>query len=196
MLQFIKDNPFLVGALTGSLAAYLLGLLVAYLRREKVWLGYTISSRNIVLKGHTKLSMKYGDREISRLDSHAIVLRNIGNRPLKSLPVCIESAKGSIVEHEINPPDGAKFTPTLNESSLVVNCDLLNPGEAATLGITVADSADGKIKVIARAENLRLKELGQQLDTNELLDAVTETIPLLRPIVDIRRLYMMVTRSK
>ena len=43
MFDFIQANPFVVGALTGSLAAYLLGLLVSYWRREKRWLGYSVT---------------------------------------------------------------------------------------------------------------------------------------------------------
>jgi hypothetical protein len=101
MWDFLKANPFIVGALTGSLAAYLLGLLVSYIHREKRWLGYSVSSRNIVQKGHSKLEMKYDGRDIVRLDSHAIQLRNIGNRPLNQTtrdwhtrPVILREAKG------------------------------------------------------------------------------------------------------
>ena len=196
MWQFIHDNPFIIGALTGSLASYLLGLLVSYFRREKTWLGYSLSSRNIVLKGHTQLSMKYGEREISRLDSHTIVLRNIGNRPLKNLPVRIESEKGGIVEHELKPPDGAEFTAALEGERLTVTCDLLNPGEAATIGLTVADSADGDVKVIARAESLVVKELGQQLDTDELLDTLATPFLITRLSLDLFRFLVKATRGK
>lgn len=140
--------------------------------------------------------MKYDDREIKRLDSHGIVLRNIGNRPLTNLPVRIESLQGEIVEHELMPPEGANFTQTFENGLLLIICDLLNPGEVATVGLTVADSDDGIIKVIARAQNLQIKEIGQQLDTDELLDALTAPFLVTRAVLDVYRFLMKTTRAK
>lgn len=80
MWEVLKDNPFIVGALSGSLAAYLLGLLVSYLRREKRWFGYSIESRSIVKAGDERVSMKFEGRDIRRLDSHTVLIRNTGNR--------------------------------------------------------------------------------------------------------------------
>jgi hypothetical protein len=198
MWEFIKQNPFIVGALTGSLASYLLGLMVSYLRRDKKWLGYSIASRNIVLKGHTHLSMKYDEREINRLDSHAVAIRNIGNRPLTALPVRIEAQKGSqIVEHELAAPDGAHFSIAAdNGNSLIVTCDLLNPGEVATVGVTVADSQDGSVKVIARGENLRVKDISQQLETDEFLDAIAGSFWMTKLTVDLYRLFTKARRTQ
>jgi hypothetical protein len=94
MWQFLKDNSFVAGALSGSLAAYLLGLLVSHLRREKRWLGYSIESRNIVKAGDSRISMKFENRDIRRLDSHTVIIRNIGNRPLAKVPVRIVASEG------------------------------------------------------------------------------------------------------
>ena len=87
MWEFIKDNPYVVGAVTGSLATYLLGLLVSHLKRDKRWLGYSITSRNVVQAGPKKLALTYDGKPVSRLDSHTVAFRNIGNRPLGALPV-------------------------------------------------------------------------------------------------------------
>jgi hypothetical protein len=84
MWKFVTENPFVVGALTGSLATYLLQLLVGFFRREKRWLRYSVNSRTIVDRGHSKLEMRFTgggkQREVKRLDSHAVLVRNIGNR--------------------------------------------------------------------------------------------------------------------
>src|SRR5205809_5330701 len=91
VMDFLRQNAFIVGALSGSLAAYLLGLLVSYWRREKKWLGFSVTSRMIVEKGHPDLALTYKSRNIERLDSHAISVRNIGNRSLTKQPIRIEA---------------------------------------------------------------------------------------------------------
>ena|SRR2546426_4885144 len=187
MWQFLKDNPFIVGALSGSVAAYLLGLLVSHLRREKRWLGYSIESRNIVRTGHSRLSMKYEDRDIKRLDSHSVLLRNIGNRPLANLPVRIVASDGArIVEHEIEAPDGATFvTSQPKNSEIAVTCDLLNPGEAAAVGLTVADSSDGEIKLLSRVEGLTVKRIADRSTTTELIEWLLESSSITKAVLDI-----------
>ena len=179
MWDFLKANPFVIGALTGSLAAYLLGLVVSHFRREKRWLGYSVSSRNIVQRGHTKLAIKYDGKDIVRLDSHAITIRNIGNRPLVNLPIRIESIDGGgIVEHELRAPDGAACTATTDAPGrLIVNTDLLNPGEVVAVGVTIADSKEGEVKVVARGELLEVKEIGERADTAELLEVLMPHLP-------------------
>ena len=164
MLEFFRANPFLLGALSGSLAAYVLGLFVSHLRRERRWMGYSVSSRNIVQGGHSKLAMKYENRDVVRLDSHTIIVSNIGNRPLASLPVRVECAKGGeIVEHELHAPDGAKCSGVgEGTTALVVTTDLLNPGEAVLIGLTVADASASDVKVIARGELLEVRRLGSE----------------------------------
>ena len=177
MWQFLKDNQFIVGALSGSLASYLIGLLVSHLRREKRWLGYSIESRNIVKVGDSRISMRFESRDIRRLDSHTVIIRNIGNRPLSNVPVRIVAPDGAeVVDYEFETPDGAKFTenrPTASE--IVVSCDLLNPGEAAAVGLTVADSQDSDIKVLARVEGLTVRRIGERSTTTELLELLIES---------------------
>lgn len=97
MWEFIKRNQFIVGALSGSLAAYLLGLVVSYWRRDKRWLGFSLTSRNVVQAGPKKLALTYDGKSIQRLDSHTILFRNIGNRPLGALPVKIQCTGGGTV---------------------------------------------------------------------------------------------------
>lgn len=179
MWEFLSANPFVTGALSGSLAAYLLGLLVSHLRREKRWLGYSVSSRNIVQQGHSKLSMLYDGKQIVRLDSHTVTIRNIGNRPLLQLPVQIHSqGGGTIAEHELHAPGGASCSAAHDGAEkIVVTTDLLNPGEVLTVGLTVADSTDGEVNVIARGEMLEVKRIGDRAGTDELLEALIPQVP-------------------
>jgi len=190
MWDFLKSNPFIVGALSGSVAAYLLGLLVSYLRREKRWLGYSVSSRNIVQQGHSKLSMKYDGRDIVRLDSHTILIRNIGNRPLVQLPVRVECVTGSeIVEQEVHAPQGASCaTVPDGTGKLVMTTDLLNPGEVVNIGLTVANAPASEVKVIARGEFLEVKQIGERADTAELLEALLPPFPFGGMLFDLYRI--------
>lgn len=190
MWEFLKANPFVVGALTGSLAAYLMGLVISHIRREKRWLGYSVGSRNIVPRGHSKLAIKYDGRDIARLDSHTVILRNIGNRPLVNLPVRIECVDGGeIVEHELRGPDGAACAATADgPGKLSITPDLLNPGEVTTVGLTVADSKEGELKVIARGELLEVKEIGERADTAELLEVLMPHLPFGGLLTDLHRI--------
>lgn len=190
MWEFIKANPFIVGALSGSLAAYLLGLLVSHLRREKRWLGYSVGSRNIVQRGHSKLDIKYDGRDIVRLDSHTVIVRNIGNRPLVQVPIRIEcGAGGAIVDGELHAPDGATCRAVADGTGqVVVTTDLLNPGEVVTIGLTVADATATEIKVIARGELLQVKQIGERADTAELLEALLPHFPFGSLFFDVFRI--------
>ncbi len=181
MWQFLRENQFVVGALTGSLAAFLLGLWITYLRRDKRWLGFTSSSRNVVQRGHSKMSVRYEDREIARLDSHTVVLRNIGNKPLVKLPVSLQlPSSGSILEYETSLPEGSATATELEApDKIVVTLDLLNPGESLSVGITVADCAAESIKVIARAELLEVREMKTLADPMEVFEAMARASPVL-----------------
>lgn len=189
MWEFLKDNAFVVGAFTGSLAAYLLGLLVSYWRREKRWLGFSVTSRMIVEKGHPDLSLRYKNRDIERLHSHAVAIRNIGNRPLTKQIVRVELPRGGeIVSHELDKPRGADFTTsTLDNRTLVVDCDLLNPGEIFIVGLTVVDSPDGELAVTARGENLVCKQISETVNTEELLDVLASTSGVTRVALELSR---------
>jgi hypothetical protein len=155
-VEFLRQNSFIIGALTGSLATFLLKLLIDYLHREKRWLGYSVNSRKIVEAGHPDLHIRYKDRDIKRLHSHSVIVRNIGNVALKDIPIRIVSeGGGEIVEHEIQPPEGASFGIVLEEQvTLRIDCDLLNRDEAVTVGFTALDSSNDEVRVVARAENL------------------------------------------
>jgi hypothetical protein len=138
----------------------------------------------VVQAGPTKLTLYYDGNEIKRLDSHTVVFRNTGNRPLKALPVTIECTNGgTVLERELSVPDGAKFETTSDQNSIFVNIDLLNPGETFSVGFSVADAASpGGIKVVARAEFLKLRNIGVQVDTAELLDELMRGMPFGRLI--------------
>lgn len=195
MWEFIRQNQFIVGALSGSLAAYLLGLLVSHYRREKRWLGYSVSSRNVVRSGPKKLSLTYDGQSIDRLDSHTVVFRNIGNRALKSLPVRIRPpANGRVLDWELDAPPGAEFEAKLAGDGLIVTIDLLNPGEAFGLGFSVADagSLEG-VDVVARAEFLELRAIGDRADTGEFLEAVLPHMVWGKLLLDV---YKLTTKTR
>jgi len=158
--EFIKEYQFLVGAATGSLASYLLGLVVSHIRREKRWLGFSVVSRNIVHEGPKKLTLTYAGATINRLDSHTVSFRNIGNRPLKALPVKIECKNGGcVLDYELSAPAGTEFGATSTSDCVFLTIDLLNPGEVFSVGLTIADAnGNGGVMPIARAEYLELRD--------------------------------------
>ena len=195
MLDVIKNNPFIIGALSGSLASYLLGLLVSYWRREKRWLGYAVTSRNIVQAGSQKLALTYDGRPTLRLDSHTVLFRNIGNRPLSALPVKVQCTGGGLIlDHELKLPDGASFASTAESEHITVTIDLLNPGETFSVGLTVADSSGtGGVKAIARAEFLHLQQIGDQTNTLDILELLLPHVFMGRMVLD---LYKISSRAK
>lgn len=174
MWQFFKDNQFILGALTGSLASYLLGLLVSYFRREKRWLGYSIESRNVLKADHPLVSIKFNERDIHRLDYHRVFLRNIGNRSLTNVPIRLVAPRGTtILEYEVRGPDGSHLSAIEEDpATIVVSCDLLNPREVAAVAVTAADSSDSELRVIARAEGLVIKKIVGRSATIAMLKQV------------------------
>ena len=190
MWDFIVQYPFIVGALTGSVAAFLLGLWVDYLRREKKWVGVSINSRKIVERGHPKLHITYEGREIERLHSHTILIRNIGNRALKDLPVWISSVDGSeIVEYETEIPEGSKYNISLEgNTSLKIECDLLNQDEAFSVGFTTLNSKSEAVKVVARGENVICKEISPDAKLPDLIDVLASSSSATKLAVEIARL--------
>ncbi|MBX3713236.1 MAG: hypothetical protein KF800_14850 [Lysobacter sp.] len=190
MWEFVKENQFVVGALSGSLAAYLLGLLVSYFRREKRWLGYSISARRIAQGGLGKLALTYDGVNIDCADSCTVIFRNIGNRPLKSIPVKIIPHKsGVIIDHELKLPKGASFDVNADGQDFTVNVDLLNPGEAFTVGLTIVDGVSpDAVNVVARAELLEVREIGIRADTVDLIEAMVSDFPFGRIYLDLFKL--------
>jgi hypothetical protein len=111
------------------------------------------------------------------------------------LPVKIHLVdSGSIFESDFNAPEGADFKFNNNEADcLSLEIDLLNPGEAFSLGFTVADSYTNEIKVIARSEYLELKEIGEQKSTIDILEVLLPHMMLGNLIFD---LYKILNRKK
>ena len=196
VMDFLRQNQYIVGLLSGSMATYLLGLLVSHLRREKKWLGFSVTSRMIVEKGHPDLALTYKGRSIERLHSHAISVRNIGNRALMKQPIRFEASDaGEIVGHEVERPVGAEFTAiTPDAKTLIVDCDLLNPGEAFVVGLTVVDSPDGKVTATARGEGLVCKQLSESIGTEELLDVLAGTSGVTKFAFELSRVLIKMTR--
>jgi hypothetical protein len=186
MWEFIRENSFVIGALTGGLAAYLLSLIVQYLTREKKILGYSVTSRKIVERGHKDLEIKYRGQAIERLYSHQITARNIGNRALKDLPVCISCDGGELVEFELTSPEGADFQLIHEEGgqTLTINCDLLNRGEQFKVGLTAIDTSSHRVSVIARSENLKCKDITESFYLSPSSLAFDVLATLIRALFD------------
>jgi hypothetical protein len=161
--EFFKDYGFVVGALSGSLAAYLLGLLVTHLRREKRWLGWAVNGRRIVSSERPDITISFKGQPIAALDSHTVTLRNIGNRPLTDLPVrIIADREARILEQETKAPAGIHITTTFySDHELHLIIDLLNPKEGVSVDLTVSDAQSRQLQVLARIPGLSLVELNE-----------------------------------
>lgn len=178
--EFMQQNSFLVGAVTGSLATFILGEIVKYYRREKKTLGYSISSRKIIERGDRDIEIRYKNQEINNIFSNQVTIRNIGNRALKDLPIKIGCDNGKILENELSSPEGANYTISNqdNDKSIIINCDLINKGESFHFGFTSINVESEKISVIARGENLTLKEISQDPKLKEILEVISnQTTP-------------------
>lgn len=174
--EFFQQNQFIVGALTGSLAAFLLGLGIEYYQREKKSLGYSIASRKIVDRGDKNLEIKYKDHLIDNFYSHQVTVRNIGNRALKDIPIRISCDRGIIVESELSTPVGSDYKKENidNDRTILVNCDLINRGEAFLVGLTTMNTNSESISVAARSENLTLKEISQAAKLKEIIEILAD----------------------
>lgn len=161
MVNFLRNNSYIVVALSGAVAATILNFVISYFRRERKILGFKTISRKIVEKKNKELEITYKGQAIERLFSHQVNLNNIGNRALKDFPIRISCDDGQIVEFDTSFPAGANFQVELEPSkqTLVIHCDLLNCGEDFNVGLTVIDSKSKKISIIARAEDLKCKEM-------------------------------------
>jgi hypothetical protein len=67
---------------------------------------------------------------------------------------------------------------------MTVSCDLLNPGETAAVGLTVADSNDD-IKILARVEGLTVRRIGERSTTTELIEMLLGSSPFLGVVIDV-----------
>jgi hypothetical protein len=177
--EFFKEYGFVVGALTGSLAAYLLGLLVSHFRREKRWLGFSIDSRNIVRAEHSDLSISFKGHPIAGLDSHTVLLRNVGNRPLTRIPVKIVADQTAmILEQKMRCPDGIDITGgACGGSEILFGIDLLNQKETVRFDLTVSDSLTGELNMISRMEGVRLIELNSRSISTDDMIHILEDFP-------------------
>jgi hypothetical protein len=192
MWQFIKDNPFIVGALTGSLASYLLGLLVSYLRREKKILGYSRLSRKIAERGGKDLNIEYKGQQINSLYSHQVIIRNIGNRALKDVDVQIICDGGKFVDLKFDVPKGANYIPRKEDEDkkVIIKCDLINRGESFTVGLTSINSKSEDVSVVARDENLICKEIEETAKFAELLEIIANQSVASRVFYDVTRFFL------
>lgn len=179
MWEAVKEYSFVFGLIGGSLSAYLLGLLVNHLRRDKRWLGYFLTSRNIVSSDHSDLSVKYKGESIKRLDSYSVHVENIGNRPLVNIPVRVTgSSTTRIIETDTNAPEGMDFTESASGGSEVMfTFPLLNVGEVVIIELTVVD-ADEPLKLTSRVAEMTLVQLSPNIQTSEFFFEFLEAFPL------------------
>ena len=159
--QFIEKNNFIIGALTGSLAAYLLGLVVNYFKRKKKIITYSIENHIIAESGHKELKIEYKGQLIERLYSHQAIIINDGNRPLKNIQIQITCDGGTFVEEKIiKSPRGVNYVTSREnqDEKIVIKCDLINKSETFTVGLTSINGKSENIYIVTREENLICKE--------------------------------------
>ncbi|MBW8042604.1 MAG: hypothetical protein FVQ85_21775 [Planctomycetes bacterium] len=191
MIEFLKENQFLLGIFTGSAAAYILSLFVQWIRRERKILGYSVSSRTITKEKLEELTIKYKNTETKYLHSHSITLSNIGNRPLKDFPVRIECASdGYIFGSEVSAPPGEIFETEIEDPDYItIHCGLLNIGESFTVGLTVLHTPSIGLSLTARQENLKVKQLSQSEIAKDILGALEFSHPIMGLSINLAKIF-------
>lgn len=191
MMESIKEYQFLIGALTGSLAAYLLGLLVSFLKRDKLRLTCSIDSRRIAGSERADIKFTYRDQPISYLHSHNMRLVNNGNRSLLNVPIYIKSHVGSkITDIDVYHPVGVKYTKIVGDDiELLITFDMLQPGEYVSIGMTVINSPTETLQISARADKLQFiinskESFNVESFGVEIMGLVSYSFPYLRQIID------------
>lgn len=161
MLDFLRENQFLVGALSGSLAAYLLGLFVNYLKRQKKWLGYAVESSVVIDANIPDASLVFKGKHATSVCTHQIIIKNIGNVALKNIPCNIAiKDPGKIIDFDYRAPPGLKFDILKeNENSLNFEIALLNKAESIVIRITDVNNRDLSIEFLSRQEDMELKSI-------------------------------------
>ncbi len=158
--DFLKQYGSMISAATGSVAAFFLGLLVNHLRRERCTLVYETTSLNAALRGFTKLTMRYEDRDIARLDSHVVVFTHTGNRSLVDISAKIfPLGKGKAHEIECVYPPREDTWAKAQDTEVVVPIRLLKPGEQIKISLVTTDSEGGVVKVICREPKVHFEQL-------------------------------------
>ena len=160
----------------GGLVVFLLGQIIDYVRREKRWLGYDLSSRCIIQRDDPELEIFYKKNPVQRAVLHSIRFKNIGNRPLKETPIIL------------HPPSGLGGYKAAATSTNLVNCeyfaaprglgvkfDLLNPGEEVSVAFTGFDCPDEKLQIAARQEGVVTKDISGRSRNERLFEIVFDT---------------------
>jgi hypothetical protein len=66
----------------------------------------------------------------------------------------------------------------------VINCDLLNRGEQFKVGLTAIDTVGSRIIIIARAENLKCKEISEGLGVDLTMSVAGVLVALIRELFE------------
>jgi hypothetical protein len=169
------SNPFFwTGLACGGLGGAVFTFVVGYVRRPRMWLGWSVSSTNIVSKSHSKLTIQFdGAGPVESLEQHQFTLSNTGNQKLKSMDLHFGMPEGAkILEYTVAGPKGFTWTPRqVSAHELVIHVDLLQKKEQLTVGIAVGDMRSGEPDLWSRTEDLELKKF-----TPSALYAITDKL--------------------
>lgn len=165
-----------VSFLGGGLVVFLLGQVIDYLRREKRWLGYDLSSRCIIQRDDPEIEIFYKKNPVHRAVLHSIRFKNFGNRPLKDVPIILHPPSGLSGYKAVASSDNlVKCEYFADPRGLGVKFDLLNPGEEALVAFTVFDCPDEKLQIAARQEGVVTKDISGRSRNERLFEIIFDT---------------------
>ncbi len=166
MLDFLRENGFILGALTGGLAGAVFKTIFDHLQREKKNLLFIVNSRMVLGRNRLKEEIRYKDEPVESLCSHEVIVHNRGNRGLKEIPIKImcESGRFVGVPEIIKGPKGAKYQSITEDDNktAVVKYDLLKKGEEFEISLIAVDSVDSQIMVVARVDEVNEKQITRE----------------------------------
>lgn len=161
--------------LGGGLVVFILEESFRHFRREKRVLGYAVDSRILAERSHADLKISYKNMEVEKVLSHSIRLKNIGNACLKDFPVYIQGSGGKFYFANLASKPGIECKKIESAPCFAFTVNLLNPGDEVGVELTILDAPDTNLKIDARAENLRVKDISGAYSTVDVLDVMLES---------------------
>ncbi|WP_309384646.1 hypothetical protein [Cerasicoccus frondis] len=167
----IKDVITFLG---GGIVVFLLEQAIRFFRRERRILGYTVNTRTLVEKSDPDLKLEYKGMEVEKVYSHEVRIKNIGNACLKEVPVFIMPSPGKFFFAKIEAKPGIHCPKLEGEPGCAFEFNLLNPNDEIKVELVVLDSSDSKLKIDARSEHLKVREIADSLSVTQVLEVALE----------------------
>lgn len=161
--------------LGGGLFVFILDQAIQHHRRERRVLGYSADNRILAEKSHADLKISFKGLDVTKVLSHHIRLKNIGNTCLKNFTVYIHGAGGTYYFAHTSAKPGIECKKVDPAPCFAFEVNLLNAGEEIQVELTILNPADAALVVEARGENLRTKNISEARVAGEMLDAALES---------------------